>query len=290
FTVRSIAVNAVMAGCRPEYFPIVLTAIQAMAEPKFRLFQAAITTHPAGNMVVVSGPLAKELGIHSKSGCLGPGFRANATIGRTLTLCMLNIARSIPGLSDLSTFGSPAEYSFCFAENDEDNPWQPLHTELFGAETTCVLVDKCEAPHNAIDNMGKSPEAYLDVIASKAATTGGNNATNPSELVVLLNPGVARILAEAGYTKKDVQAYLFDKARNPASAFVSSPRSQWPRWFSAVDKVPVVHQAEDIYVVVCGGVGPHSMVCVPWGFSRAVIKPVVAKNGQPVRSIAGGRR
>jgi len=289
FTVRAVAANAVMAGCKPEYFPIILTAIQAMAAPTFRLFQAAITTHPSGNLVLVSGPLAKELGIQSNAGCVGPGFRANATIGRAVNLATLNIARSLPGLSSLCTFGSPAQYTFCFAENIEDSPWPSLHAERYGPQTTCVTVHKCEAPHNAIDNAGKSAEGILDVIASKAATIGGSNATNPSELVVLLTPANARLLAAAGYSKKDVQRYLFDRARNSAVALAKSPRKQWPAWFHHLDAVPVVRRAEDIYVVVCGGMGPHSMVCVPWGFSRAVTRPVVTKQGEPVRTIGKGK-
>src|SRR6185436_566591 len=115
-TVRSLAVNAVMAGCRPAYFPILVAAFQAIADPAYRAFQGAITTHPSGNAIVVSGPLADELGIASGPGCLGPGFRANATIGRAINLTIMNVARAIPGKSDLGVFGSPAEFTYCFAE------------------------------------------------------------------------------------------------------------------------------------------------------------------------------
>ena len=150
-TVRALAVNAVMAGCRPEYFPILVAAFQAIADPTYRAYQGAITTHPAGNAVIVSGPLADQLGIHSGYGCLGPGFRANATIGRAVNLTIMNVARAIPGKTDLSTFGSPAEFTSCFAESDKGNPWQPLHTELYGPDTTSVTVHKCEGPHNVLD-------------------------------------------------------------------------------------------------------------------------------------------
>ena len=111
-TVRQLAINAVMAGCRTEYFPILLTAVEAIADPRYRLTQAVITSHPAGNAIIVSGPLAQEIGLASAGGCLGPGFRANLTIGRALTLSLLNVGRALPTQADLSTFGSPAELAF----------------------------------------------------------------------------------------------------------------------------------------------------------------------------------
>lgn len=290
-TVQKVAVNAVMAGCRPEYFPIVLAATKAMTQSPYRLFQASITTHPSGNMVLVSGPLAEEIGMNSGAGCLGPGFRANATIGRALTLIMLNICRSIPGFSDLSTFGSPAEYTYCFAES-QDTPWTPFHEELFDRTTTSVTVHKCEAPRNSIDNLGKEPEQILTAIASVAATLGGNNATVPSELVVILNPSQAKGLADNGWSKEDVRQFLYDQARNSAEALRSSTRQaiHWPKWFFHVPDVPVVHSPNDIILVVAGGVGPHSMVAVPWGFARAVTVPVLFDDGKSVESVYDFRR
>ena len=208
-TVRSLAVNAVMAGCRPEYFPVLVAVFQAISDPAYRAYQGAITTHPSGNAVVVSGPLAEELAIQSGYGCLGPGFRANATIGRAVNLTIMNVARAIPGKTDLGTFGSPAEFTYCFAESDKDNPWQPLHTELYGPEITSVTVHKCEGPHNVMDPRS-GPEDLLKAIAATAATPGGNNLIHPSQLLVLLNPGQARMLARAGWSKRDVQEFLFN--------------------------------------------------------------------------------
>lgn len=286
-TIEKIAINAVMAGCKPEYFPIVVTAFEAMAEPRYRLFQACITTHPSGNAVIVSGPLAKELGIQSGLGCLGPGFRANATIGRALTLCMFNICRAIPARSDLSTFGSPAEYSYCFAESDEDNPWLPLHTELYDAQTTTVTVHKVEGPHNVIALLGRHPEGLLTAIASQAATLAGNNYEWPCELIVILNPSHAKMLAQAGWSKEDVKLYLFDQARNPVEP-IEEGRGippAWPAWFHASDWVPVVHEPNEFIILVAGGLGPHSMVCKPWGLARLVTKPVTFKDGRPVKSV-----
>ncbi|MFH1485681.1 MAG: hypothetical protein ABIH46_06395 [Chloroflexota bacterium] len=287
-TIEKLAINAVMAGCKPEYFPIVVTAFEAMAEPRYRLFQGCITTHPSGNAVVVSGPLAKELGIQSGPGCLGPGFRANATIGRALTLCMFNICRAIPARSDLSVFGSPAEYSYCFAESDEDNPWLPFHTELCDAETTTVTVHKAEGPQNVINALGANPEGLVASIASQAATLAGNNYCWPCELIVILNPTHARVFAQAGWSKEDIKLALFDQARNPVEP-IKGGRGippAWPAWFRSSEWVPVVHVPDEVLIFVAGGMGPHSMVCKPWGLARLVTKPVTFKDGRPVRSVA----
>ena len=158
-TVRNLAINAVLAGCRPEYFPVVLAVVRAMAAPEYRFFHTAITTHPGGVAIVVSGPIAEELGIASGQGCLGPGFRANATIGRAVNLTLINVARSIPGRSSLATHASPAQYSYCFAERLEGHPWQPLHEEYADASTSTVTVLKCEAPHNVLSMIGTTSGA-----------------------------------------------------------------------------------------------------------------------------------
>jgi hypothetical protein len=285
-TVERLAVCAVMAGCTPEYFPIVLTAMEAMCQPRYRLPWAVVTTHPAGNAVLVSGPLAAEIGLQAGHGCLGPGFRANATIGRALTLCQLLVCRAVPGRSDLSAMGSPAEYSYCFAENLAESPWPGRHVDLYDAETTCVTVAKVEGPHNLLDHLSTTPEGILDGLASVAATLGANNAYYPAELLLILNPEHAAIIASAGWSKADVRSYVYERARNPRAQLQGRGIvPNWPRWFQALERVPVVTTPEEIIVVVAGGAAPQSMVALPWGFSRAVTLPVRHADGRPVRSV-----
>lgn len=280
-TVRALAINAVMAGCRPAYMPILVTAFEAIADPVYRAYQGAITTHPSGNAVIVSGPLAAQLGIQSGSGCLGPGFRANATIGRAVNLTIMNVARAIPGKSDLTIFGSPAEYTYCFAENDAANPWQPLHTDLYGAEVTSVTVHKCEGPHNVLDPRA-GPEDLLRSIAAVAATRGGNNAIHPSQLLVLITPSQARMIAAAGWSKQDVKAFLFEAARNPVELIRQHERGTYPAYFQGLERVPVMRSPEDVILVVCGGDGTMAMVGIPWGLAKAVSRPVVRRDGTPI--------
>jgi len=285
-TIRSLAVNAVMAGCKPEYFPILVTAFEAISDPEYRLFQGAITTHPSGNAVVVSGPLARELGIHSGGGCLGPGFRANATIGRAVNLTIMNVTRAIPDKSDMSVFGSPAEFTFCFAESDEHNPWQPLHTDLYGPEVTSVTVHKCESPHNVVDPRN-GPEALMRAIASTAATLGGNNLTHLGQLLILLNPDHAEMLAEAKWSKRDVKEFLYEIARHPQAASTRRVRPVFPPYFHKLDMVPVMRSPDDVFVLVGGRRGPHSMVAIPWGLSSAVSRAVTTRDGAPILTLKG---
>lgn len=274
-TVRNLAINAVLAGCLPEYFPVVLAVVRAMAAPEYRFFHTAITTHPGGAAIVVSGPIAGELGIASGQGCLGPGFRANATIGRAVNLALINVARSIPGRSSLATHASPAQYSYCFAEQLEGHPWEPLHQERADASTSTVTVLKCEAPHNVLSMIGTAPEQLLTATASVAATLGTNTFRYPGDHLVIVNPLDAARLADAGWTKDDVRQFLFEHARIDRSEL---PEDRYtlssPTWFEYTDRVPVARTPEEFHVVVAGGVGAQFMIAPPWGLSRAVTRPI----------------
>jgi hypothetical protein len=218
---------------------------------------------------------------------MGPGFRANATIGRAINLSVVNICRAVPGLADLASQSSPAEFTYCFAENEEDSPWPALHTELFDEGTTSITVLKCEAPHDVVEFMSTTPEDILEVVASSATSLGTNNAYMPSNLVVALAPDHARIIARAGWSKDQVRRFLFEKARNPRQSLEGRGiMPLWPRWFRKLEWVPIAERPEDIIVVVAGGPGPHSMVAPPWGLnSRAVTRPIARRDGSPVRAV-----
>jgi len=279
-TVLKAAVNAVMAGCKPEYFSTVLAALKAMASPEYLLSWAGVTTHPAGNAVLVSGPLAKKIGMWSGPGCLGPGFPANATIGRAVNLSVINGLGAKPGYNDLSLIGSPAEFTYCFAENEDESPWPALHQE-YGEDVTTVTVAKVEGPHNVLDHLSKTPEGLLDTMASTMTTLGANTSYIPSNLIVIFNPEHAWMLANHNWSKEDVQRYLFEKARNKRDQL--SGRGiipKWPHWFS--DPVPIVEDYKNIIVTVAGGWGPQSMVALPWGWSRAVTKVICDVSGNPI--------
>jgi hypothetical protein len=273
---REVAAVAVAAGAQPRWAPVVFAAYRAMAEPRFRLFQAAITTHPGGTLVFVSGPDAQSLGFAAGRGALGPGFPANATTGRAVALGNSFLLGAIPGGADLTAQGSPAEYTYCAAENLAASPWPGLHVDAGHPDATTVTVLKCEGPHNMLDQQSTDPAMLLRTFASTMATLGSNAAyVAGGQTVLLLNPEHATLLGEAGWGKRDVQQFLFDEARNPREDLRGRGIGPiWPAWFDRAARVPVVPSPGDLVVTVTGGAGPASQVAIPWGYSRAVTRAV----------------
>ena len=279
-TAREMAAVAVAAGCRPLWAPVVLGAYRAMAEPDFRLFQAAITTHPGGTLVLLSSPDPARYGFAAGRGALGPGFDANATTGRAVALSYSFLLGAVPGGSDLTSQGSPAEYSYCCAENVDASPWPGLHQD-HGCSSATVTVLKCEGPHNMLDQQSTDPAVLLRTFASSMATLGSNASyVAGGQTMLLLNPEHANLLASAGWTKHDVGDFLFDVARNPRTDLRGRGIAPiWPPWFDAVERVPVAARADDLLVVVAGGAGPASQVAIPWGYSKATTLPVTDRIG-----------
>lgn len=275
-TAREVAAVAVAAGCRPRWAPAVFTAYEAMAAPEFRLFQAAITTHPGGTLVLVSGPDHERYGFAEGRGSLGPGFEANATTGRAVALGYSFLLGAIPGGADLTAQGSPAEFSYCCAENLTESPWPGLHADLGYPDATTVTVLKCEGPHNILDQQSSDPGRLLGTMASSMATLGSNAAyVAGAETILMLNPEHARLLATAGWSRRDVREFLFDAARNPREDLRGRGLAPiWPAWFDAAERVPVFPDPASLLVAVVGGAGPASQVAVPWGYSRAITRAI----------------
>ncbi len=276
-TIEKVAINAVMAGCKPAYFPIVLAAVEATCDPAYYLDTGAITTHSSGNAVIVSGPLAREIGMNAGGGCVGPGNRANAAIGRTLTLLALNVLRAVPGISDMACLGSPGEYVYCFAENEEESPWPGLHTELYGPDVTSVTVVKAESPHNFLDEYSVTAEALLEVPVAALSTIAHNNVYRPGNVLLILNPHHAAIIGRSGWSRDDVRNYIHQRARVPRAAAAGHGTIPGrPAWMSGLDMLPITRSPQDVVVVVAGARGPQSLVAPTWGFSFAVSRPVAS--------------
>src|SRR5439155_899490 len=159
-TLEKLAVNAVMAGCEAAYFAIIVAAVEAMLDPVFNLYGVQATTHPVAPLVVVNGPYGKAIGVHGGQGCFGPGFRANATIGRAVRLILLNVGGAWPGRGDMATQGSPAKFSYCIAENEDASPWAPM------CDGDTVTVYGGEPPHNVNDHVSTSASSR----AARAST------------------------------------------------------------------------------------------------------------------------
>jgi hypothetical protein len=265
-TVEKIAANAVMAGCRPEYFVVVLAAVEAMLEPAFNMRGVQTTDENVAPLLIVSGPLAARLGINAGFGALGPGWRANAAIGRAVRLVMLNLGGGWPGAVSLAGLGQPGRYTLCLAER-EDSPWPPLHVELgYRPEQSTVTVLRAETAINVTGGL-----AELASVMGSAASAF--TMLYEGRVAVIVAPFVARRLAAEGWRKDDVRRWLHAQARVPVAAWqqwwLRATARSWPAWVTeTAGTVPVVKEPGDITVVVAGGdlAIPQLAYFPSWGF------------------------
>jgi hypothetical protein len=279
-SVEALAVNAVMAGCRPACFPVVVAAVEAMLEPAFNVYAVQATTHPCSPLLIVNGPIAEELGINSRYGAFGPGFRANATIGRAVRLILHNVGGGVPGVLDRATQGQPSKYSFCVAENEAESPWEPLHVERgHASDTSTVTVVGCESPHNINDHVSTDAEGILATVSDSMASMGANNAYLQGEPVLALGPEHAAILGAAGLSKDDIRCHLFEHARLRREVWSRGGMAHMhPDPFPGAESIPVMSDEHSLIVIVLGGFGRHSSWLPTfgdstWSVTRAVIRP-----------------
>ena len=291
-TITKIAVNAVMAGCKPEYFPVVVTAVKAILARAFNLYGVQGTTNPASPVLIVNGPIARELDINAGGNLFGPGFRANATIGRAIRLVMTTIGGGVPQQADKSTLGNPAKYTCCFAEHEAASPWAPLHVERgFDAATSTVTAFGGAAPANIIEK-SKTAVEMLETIARAMAVSGSNNMFMSHEALLVLGPEHAAIAARQGFDKARVRRTLFEQARIPFEHIGGSNADVLRVWRSpCIDEADgrrtlrIVEKPEDLLIVVAGGAGNHS-ASIPGWYSRSVTMPITRADGRPIRSVA----
>jgi hypothetical protein len=294
-----LAANAVMAGCRPEYFPLLMLALEAMCEKPLNLYGIQTTTHPVAPLVIVNGPVAQELDINSGHNAFGPGRQANATIGRAIRLALLNIGGAIPTVGDMATMGQPGKYSYVVAENEAANPWEPLHVERgFDRETSTVTIVGAEGPHNINDHESINAEGILRMTCGTVAITGSNNAYYAGEPLIAFGPEHAAAVAAGGYSKADVKRYVFEHATVPLGSFSTENverrfRVKFADRYAKADadaRVPMAQCAEDIMIVVVGGAGKHSMYIPTFGETRSVTRALKLADGTPARTVQAFRR
>ena len=283
-TLRQIAVNAVMAGAKPEYLPVVVAALQAVSEPAYGLAHRQTTTHAGAPLIIVNGPIVERLRINSGRGVFGPGWRANATIGRALRLVLVNVGGANPGV-DASQTGHPGKYTYCIAEYEAANPWEPLHVDRgFTKDENVVTLVNTEAPHSMTENIQTDPNEIVRTFASCMGTLGVNNLYSQGNPVLVLGIEHAHHIAVAGWTKQDLQRALFERARQPWGLMKNRGKSKGPRFPVWVDRnddtstVPIVWEPQDLLVVVAGGAGGKSMFLpTAGGQSLAVSKAIETK-------------
>ncbi len=290
-TAEKIAVNAVMAGCLPHFMPMVLHSIKALSNEKFNLTGVNATTHPVSICTILNGPIANEIGGFSGVGCLGPGNIANATIGRAVRLCLMNIAGAIPGVGDFATMGSPAKYSFCFKEAESENPWEPLHIERgFKTDTSTVTVMGVEAPQNVNDHRSKHADDLLDTVTDTISTAGCNNSHVPGEVLIIISPEHADMISKEGWTKQDIKNYIHKNSIVSAEIGDRGGR-KLDKNLIFDGKVRITRSPEDVVIVVAGGAGRHTMIAHGFGTSsNSVTQPIIFKDGESVLSVQDYKR
>jgi hypothetical protein len=284
-TIEKIAINAVLSGCRPEYFPVVLAAIEALLDNDCQLYGIQTATNTTAPLLIVNGPIVKEIDINARGNAFGQGARANATIGRAVQLVFRNIGGDIAGETDMSTHGHPGKFTACIAEAEDDSPWTPFHVDAgFAAVDSAVTVIGASAPQNIFTYGCETGQDVLDHFIGATLGLGHNNIIFPTGPLFIVSPEHAATMARDGIGKKEIQHAVFERARIPLTRFakrsVEGLRHRRARWFAEVgdaDHIGVADRPEDIHIVVAGGAGIHSLF-VPTAFSyRPVTRKIVSK-------------
>ena len=273
-TVAKVAANAVMAGCLPEYMPVVLAAVEEMLDPVFNLVGPSSSMGGAAVLVIVNGPAVQRLGINSRNNLFGPGNRANATIGRAIRLILMNACAAIPGLYDRSVLGHPGKYTYCIAEAETETHWTPLHVERgFSPQQSAVTVFAGESPRQV--RATGNPEAILYAIADVASTLGTNMSTSGSvgESATGIRQGqlVVTIAGDSNlwrdWTKEQVRAYLHANVKRSVADLKNAQVLQGDVEPGDEDRLlSLVPEAQDILLVFAGGEESNMSSVIPsWG-------------------------
>ncbi len=274
-TLEQAAANAVMAGCLPEFFPIVVAALEAMFDPAFNLHTVLSSTGGAALCVVVSGPLAAEIGMNARGNCLGHGSRANLTIGRALRLTAINALASVVGESDASSFGHPGKVALCFAEDPPPAPWLSLSERLgYGPQDTTVTVLGSEGPHQLAQQLTQDADAVLRSFAASIRHPSWFCTGKGGHGVLLLGPEHAGFCIAAGMTQDDVAAHVhagarIDAAELQAAGVTLESGSQHDMTPAADGKLDGLTGPEAVVVVTAGCAGAGWSAWIPaWAPAR----------------------
>jgi hypothetical protein len=283
-TPARVAANAVLAGCDSESFPVLLTAVLAMLSPQFNLNGVQTTTHPVAPLLIVSGGVVQRLGVNDGAGAFGPGTRFNSTVGRAIRLVLLHVGYAKPGERDRATQGQPSKYAFCIGENTRESPWPGYAQAYAGLEdgADAVTVFGGENPHNVNDHVSGTAAGVLESIAGVIANPASNSVHyTQGEIFVVMSPEHAATVADSGFSRSDVQSYLFERARLPLSRLRQGGMwgmQAWPPWMVAMDddnvRLPPVRSPAGFRILVSGGPGKHSSVLPGFGASKCVTRRI----------------
>ena len=262
-TSENAAANAVMAGCLPEYFPVLVTTLRALEEEKNFVHIASASTSSPSILMIVNGPIREQIGVNAKDGLFGPGFRANACLGRAVRLCFMNGFDARPGIMDRGTLGNPAKYTLCIAENEEDSLWDALHVSRgFKPEDSCVTVAVAYNPITVNNAYGHTGESILASLADtlKSACLAFRF---PSQWVIVIGPEHALTLQEDGWTRRGVQEYLIEHSARPLSELIRLGIAQGPEKPGDDQLVRrCSRDPDDILLVMGGGTGGRNSAII----------------------------
>jgi peroxiredoxin len=271
-TVEKIAASAVMAGCRPEMMRVLIPLLRAACDERFNLHGVQATTHFAAPLVVINGPVRHELGFASRGNVFSNVARANSTLGRAFQLILTNIGGARPGEIDMSTLGNPGKFSYCIAENEEENPWEPLHVESgFDRDGSAVTLFAAEPPRGVSEHNARKGRTILKAVSHTLATVFSYRFCSMFEAFVILCPEHVKTLARDGFSKKSVRDFLFENTGIPLKAFDDDGEgTQYVQFYEQVmiDGEPCYRKfsrPEQIRIVVAGGTaGKFSAVIGSW--------------------------
>lgn len=274
-TVRTVAIHALMAGCKPEYLPVVLGGVEQILREEFNMGGVQCTMHGVAPLMIVNGPYAEKIGLHGGNGCFGPSFRANASIGRAIRLMLLNLGGGIPGIASATVFASPIRYTACLTEHMARSPWESLAVSRgYAAEDNVITCAMVESPRLHFDDVSTEPERLLTGIGDAMTAPGSWNMWFNSDMVVAMSPQHAALCANAGMSRADVVRRLCELAVRPQASLKRG--GNWrPERARAMgvdpddDAAPIhsVKRPERLHLIVAGGVGPITAVCHGWNDS-----------------------
>jgi hypothetical protein len=278
-TVEKAAINAVLAGCRPEYMPVLLAALEAALEPVFTLHGVLATTYFSSPVIIVNGPIAKRIGMNAGINALGQGNRANASIGRALNLIVQNVGGGRPGHADRSTLGAPSKFTLCFAEDESDPDWEPLSVARgLPRGASAVTLFQGHGPEAWVDQKSRTPEGLTRSAAMSLVKIGHPNLVQSARAILVLSPEHYAIYKEAGWDRKRIERALYEATIRPGSEIIAGrdgvgegiPASR------AGEMVPKFHE-DGLMVVRAGGpAGLFSAILPGWlaGRNKEELQPV----------------
>jgi len=265
-TAEKVAINAVLAGCKPECMPVIVAAVEALADPLYGYHGPATSTGGSAVFMVVNGPIARELDINCGDNLFGPGWRANATMGRAVRLIMRNTIGTLPGVLDRSSLGHAGKYSFCIAENEAESPWPPLHVARgFKRDQNAVTIMAALAPHQYTNGLSRTPEGILTTACANMRICAGTG-RHPQYALVFAGEHMAT-MAKGGWTREDVQRYCFEHTRiSTAELKRINVKDGAVVPGDETDMQTLVEVPQDFLVIAAGGnAGVQSAYIPGWG-------------------------